>query len=332
MAREGDTSRMTSSKSDLKIAIVGGGIAGLASALALTRTLQCTPQVTVFELRETLSTIGGAVNLTPNAIRYLDHIGVLAKIKSMNYGATIDEIEIFAHASGSRIATLDFTNASGGTGTGFGNPPFKALRIRRADLLESLLLSVAEKSNVRVVFGKKAVGVDENTEGVTIRFEDGSTTSADCLLGCDGIHSAIRAFIEPARKPVYSAIAVINGFTTIGNKSSLLWKDTVVVSCKQGSFMASYFESSRKKQYVAGVVEMSEVRSKEGWRAKGRDQEAVEVNLRRRFGGGAPALGLDELIESTQDWLLYPVYKLPPGGQWTRQRTLLLGDAAHAVS
>ena len=322
---------MTSSESNPRIIIVGGGIAGLASALALTRSFQCTPQVTVFELRETPSTIGGAVNLTPNAIRYLDQLGVLAKIKAKNYGATIDDIEIFAHASGARIATLDFTNASGGKGTGFGNPPFKALRIRRADLLEALLLAVGEKSNVKVVFGKKAVSVDENTEGVTIRFEDGSTSSADCLLGCDGIHSAIRAFIEPTRKPVYSGIAVINGFTTIGSKS-MLWKDTVVVSCKQGSFMASYFEPSRNKQYVAGVVEMPEVRSKEGWRAKGRDQEAVEVNLRRRFGGGAPALGLDELIASTQDWLLYPVYKLPPGGQWTRQRTLLLGDAAHAVS
>ena len=114
---------MASSESNPRIVIMDGGIAGLASALALTRSLQCIPQVTVLEL--------GRLHrrLEADVIRYIDQLVVLAKIKSNDYGATIDGIEIFGHASGARIATLDFTNASGGTDTGFGNPPFKALRI-----------------------------------------------------------------------------------------------------------------------------------------------------------------------------------------------------------
>lgn len=315
-----------------KFSIVGGGVAGLASALALAKSLPSTPRITVFELRQTPSTIGGTINLTPNALRYLDKLGVLSKIKNKAYGADIDGIEIFAHASGIKLATLDFANMAGSNGIGFGNPPYKALRIRRADLLDALTVTVAEKKNIEVLYGKKAVGVDEDPEAVTVRFEDGSSSSADCLLGCDGIHSAIRAFIEPARKPVYSGIAVVNGFTALEDESSLPWNGTAMVSARLGNFVASYYEVSRKEQFVAAVMETPEVKSKEGWRAKGSDQETVRVDIKRRFGGAAQLLGLDALIESTQDWNLYPVFKLPPGGQWATPRVLLLGDAAHAVT
>ena len=284
--------------------------------------------MTVYELRQTPSTIGGAINLTPAALRYLDQLDILPKIKSKDYGANIESIDIYSHSSGAKVASLSFANADG---KGFGNPPYKALRIRRADLLDALLLVVAEEARIEIQYGKKAVSVEEHLNSVTVRFEDGSTSSADCLLGCDGIHSATRDFVDPERRPIYSGIAVVNGFTFIDNKDSVPWTDTAVVSSRQGSFMASFFEPSRQKQYVAGVMEMAEVKSKEGWRAKGMDQKAVEADISRRFGGGPPRLGLDALIGSTHDWLLYPVYKLPSGGQWAKQRTLLLGDAAHAV-
>ena len=323
---------MTFTASSPRFSIVGGGIAGLAAALALARSLpSISPRITVFELRQTPSTIGGTINLTPNALRYLDQLGVLRIIKNKDYGADIDDIVVFAHASGAELATLDFANAAGGNGKGFGNPPYKALRIRRADLLDALTVTVAEKENIEILYGKKAVGVDEDPAAVTVRFEDGSSASADCLLGCDGIHSAIRAFIEPARKPVYSDIAVVMGFTTLKDEPSLPWKGTAMISSRLGNFVASYYEASRKEQFVAAVMETPEVKSKEGWRAKGSDQETVEADVKRRFGGAAHLLRLDALIESTQDWILYPIYKLPPGGQWATPRVLLLGDAAHAV-
>ena len=315
-----------------RLGIVGGGIAGLAAALALARALPSAPRITVFELRQTPSTIGGTVNLTPNALRYLDQLGVLRTIKDKDYGADLDNIEIFSHASGAKLATLDFANAVSGNGIGFGNPPYKALRIRRADLLDALIVTVAEKENIEILYGKRAVDVDEDPEAVTVRFEDGTSSSADCLLGCDGIHSAIRAFIEPARKPVYSGIAVVNGFTALEDESSLPWKSTAMMSSRLGNFVASYYEASRKEQFVAAVMETPEVKSKEGWRAKGSDQDTVKADIKRRFGGAPELLGINALIGSTQDWILYPVYKLPPGGQWATSRVLLLGDAAHAVS
>ena len=322
---------MTSTQISPKLSIVGGGIAGLASALALATSLPSS-RITVFELRQTPSTIGGTINVTPNALRYLDQLGVLSTIKNKRYGADLDGIEIFSHASGAKLATVDFANATGGDGIGFGNPPYKALRIRRADLLDALIVTVAERENIEILFGKKAVGVDENPEAVTVRFGDGTSSSADCLLGCDGIHSAIRAFVEPARKPVYTGIAVANGFATLDDVPSLSWKSTGLVSSRLGNLVASYYEASRKEQFVAAVIETPEVKSKEGWRAKGSDQETVKADVRRRFGGAPQVPGLDALIESTEDWDLYPVYKLPPRGQWATPRVLLLGDAAHAVS
>ena len=87
-----------------------------------------------------------------------------------------------------------------------------------------------------------------------MRFEDGTFYSADCLLGCDGIHSAIRAFIEPARKPVYSGIAAVNGFTAREDGPLLPRKGTATVSSRLGNFVASYYEASRKEQFVAAVM------------------------------------------------------------------------------
>ena len=123
----------------------------------MARSLPSTPQITVSELRQTLSTSGGArtISLTPNALRYLDQLGVLGTIQNKEYGADLDNIEVFSHASGAKFATLDFANAAGGNGIGLGNPPYKALRIQHADLLDALIVTVAEREIIEILYGKK---------------------------------------------------------------------------------------------------------------------------------------------------------------------------------
>ena len=95
----------------------------------------------------------------------------------------------------------------------------------------------------------------------------------------------------------------------------------------------SYYEQSRTKQYTTAVMETAEVADREGWKVKGSDQKAIKADILDRFSCDAmPELA--ELIDSSGDWTMYPVYALPPKGKWISERgkVLLIGDSAHAVS
>ncbi|KAK6429214.1 hypothetical protein LTR95_014637, partial [Oleoguttula sp. CCFEE 5521] len=187
----------------LDILILGGGIAGLTTALALTKFApkDQIPRIKIFEVRPVPATIGGAVNLTPNALRLLDHLGALPIIRERDYGHTIDFLEVFDIYS-TRLATSDF---SGPEGKGVGNPPYKALRITRGDALKGVLSTLEQHENITLTCGKKTIDINETADKVTLTFEDGETVSGDLLMGCDGIHSVTRnKQVEPERKETYS--------------------------------------------------------------------------------------------------------------------------------
>jgi salicylate hydroxylase len=314
--------------SDTEVVILGGGICGLAVALALTKYVSPSPRISIFELRPEPSTIGGAINLTPNALRYLHHLGVLDVIKQKGFGSNVDKIELFSLGTGARLGEIDFTNAAN-KGEGFGNPPYKALRIMRADLITSLLQAISKLENVQLKYGKKAVKVQELSEVATVTFDDNSEVSGKLILGCDGIHSTARKLVDPDRTPVYSGIAVAYAFAKVREGLVLPWKDTCFISGRRGGFLASHFQPSQENLYVCAVMEVAEVSSKEGWRAKGADQDAVRKDIKTRLGGAMSVV--DDLLEDAGDWFLYPVYRIPPKGNWATEKVMLLGDAAHAV-
>jgi salicylate hydroxylase len=111
----------------MDILILGGGVAGLTAALALTKFApkNFTPRIRIFEIRPIPATIGGAVNLTPNALRLLDHFGVLERIQKAGYGETINAVEVFDVYSG-KLAESSFR---GPNGDGLGDPPYKVFDI-----------------------------------------------------------------------------------------------------------------------------------------------------------------------------------------------------------
>ncbi|KAK6194093.1 hypothetical protein LQW54_011778 [Pestalotiopsis sp. IQ-011] len=82
--------------------------------------------------------------------------------------------------------------------TGFGY-----LRIRRADLMDVLLAATAE-ANIPIRYGKRLTNIEDGADEVTAVFADGTQDSADLLLGCDGIHSAVRnLYVDPGCGPKY---------------------------------------------------------------------------------------------------------------------------------
>lgn len=305
-----------------KILIIGGGVVGIASAIAISKEFTTQVDITVFELREQPGNIGGAVNLTPNALRCLDILSVLDVLKTRKAGCEIRAIQLFSLHTAASLGTIDYD----GTGSGFGG--YRGWRVMRSELMQALL-EVAQKMGIQIKYGKKLIGLDETSEAVTIKFEDGTDVTGSLVLGCDGIHSATRMQIEPDRVPKYSGICSAYGFTTTRDK--MFFKDTALLMSRSGAVLTTYCDDSRERIYVASMMESKGEISKEGWRAMGKDQEAVKQDILKRFSVSALPQ-MKDLLNGANEWFLYPVYILPPDGKWSTSRVMLLGDAAHAVS
>ncbi|KUJ12998.1 FAD/NAD(P)-binding domain-containing protein [Mollisia scopiformis] len=290
--------------------IIGGGIAGITAALSLSQIgISCT----IYELRATPATIGGAVNLTPNALRLLESLDVEL------YGCRVDSIEIFSLHTGKKLGELPFRK--------FG----PALRILREELLRALLRALSRKGVV-VSYGYKLVAMkDESFEKeVTAVFENGEEIKADFVLGCDGVHSAVRSkYVDPERLPIYTNVAV--AYTVVedyGTKPH--FHHTSMNSGRFGSLLTSYVDPDRTKVYLGAVMEVREQNDRQGWKVRGSDRQKTLDEIKRRYRNTA-ILCVNQLVQRADDFVFYPVYTLRAGGRWSRGRVLLLGDAAHCM-
>ncbi|KAF2716663.1 FAD/NAD(P)-binding domain-containing protein [Polychaeton citri CBS 116435] len=313
----------------LNVIILGGGIAGLTTALALTKFApkDKVPRVQIFEIRSVPATIGGAVNLTPNALRMLDHLGALDVIREKDYGKDIHELEIFDIYS-TKLAVSSF---AGPEGKGVGEPPFKALRITRGDALKAVLETVGKHENITMTCGKKTIDIKETEKDVTLTFEDGGSVTGDLLMGCDGIHSVTRLkHIEPERKASYTGVCNAFGFAPVGKDFPVHFDCTAINFARRGMLLTSYHSSTKDSVYVGALMEVADIGSRDGWKQVGADAEKTRSDILDRFGD-AKIPCIKPLIEQAQDFYLWPVFTLSKHGKWSTDRVMLLGDAAHAM-
>lgn len=330
---------ISTSPPPLNIIILGGGIAGLTTALALTKFAPPTsepPRITIFEVRPEPATIGGAVNLTPNALRLLSHLGALDEIRANNYGKDCDAVEIFDIHSNTKLAESSFR---GPDGKGLGTPPFKALRITRGESLKGVLAAIAKHPNIQLLCGKKTTEIREDSHGVTLTFADGGSASADILLGCDGIHSVTRLkHVEPERTAIYSGICNAFGFaprradaSTADGYEPTHFETSAMNFSRRGMLLTSFHSAAKDTIYVGGLMQIPEIASRDGWKAAGADADKTRADMLARFAEGAANPLIRHVIEDARDLFLWPVFTLADGGRWSTQRVMLIGDSAHAM-
>ncbi|KAK3675834.1 hypothetical protein LTR78_004475 [Recurvomyces mirabilis] len=180
----------------IKIAIVGGGIAGLALGAGLAKKSHI--DYHIYESVPEYKDVGAGLALHMNAIKAMALIGPEVKQAYFDKALEMGEEDqvmstevILAQGPHQGTLVAELGKAKG------------RKTVSRADLLDGLLELVPKD---RITFNKRLESIDSSDSGSTITFKDGSTAQADCILGSDGVHSITRKYIlgadHPAAEPV----------------------------------------------------------------------------------------------------------------------------------
>ena len=296
-------------KSDsLPILVGGGGIGGLAAALALTRQGF---SVKVLEQAPELGEIGAGIQLGPNAFAAFDALGIGENAR----GRAVYTDEMVMHDA------LDETLV-GRISTGaafrqrFGNP---YAVIHRADVHRSLLEGAQQSGRVEILTSTSVQRVEEHEDSVTVQDAKGHAHHGIALIGADGVKSAVRRqYIgDDARVSghvVYRAVVDKNDFP-----ENLRWNAASIWVGPNCHLV--HYPLRGGEQY--NVVVTFHSREKEEWSVREGSREEVQSY----FEGICPRAR--QLIELPKDWKRWATADREPIGQWTFGRTTLLGDAAH---
>jgi salicylate hydroxylase len=288
-----------------KIIIVGGGIGGLFAAKAL---LAHKLDVAVYEQAPELGEIGAGVYLTPNSVRHLDRVGLLADVERC--GARVGPASHYFREDGSPIAPVQVTDSSGWNAN-FG--------MHRADFVDFLAASLPKGI---VHTGHRCVGFEQAGDKVSVKFANGATADADIVVGADGIHSELRPYVFPPSNPVFHGSVAYRG--TVPHERVPDWPTErwQMWLGKGKHFLVFPLRAGKLINYVGFVPADQEM--KESWSAPG-DPDV----LRAEFAGWDPRIEmLLSKVEKTFRWALYDREPMPT---WTKGRLTLLGDAAHPM-
>jgi salicylate hydroxylase len=289
----------------LRAVVVGGGIGGIAAAVALARA---GIDVEVHEQAQQLAEVGAGVSLAPNGLRMLERLGVSEGIRRVGVRYAASELRL---PDGRAVRHEPYRFAMAGQNVG----------IHRADLL-ALLAGQLPLGAVRT--GHRCTSFSQDEGSATVSFADGSTATADVVIGADGIHSVLQGFVVAPAKPVYSGVVAYRGLVP---RLQEYPAGTIRMWMGEGRhFLVFPVRAGLLLNYVGFVSSDTAVR--ESWSASG-DPAALAAH----FAGWDPVIG--QVIAAISgpggsgfQWGMYDRVPLP---RWSSGRLTLLGDAAHPM-
>ena len=302
---------MSTPPSDLPVIVAGGGIGGLAAALALVRQGF---RVKVLEQAPELGEIGAGMQLGPNAFHAFDALGVGEQARKravytdfMVMHDAIDEYQVGKIPTGEAFRQR------------FGNP---YAVIHRADAHTSLLEGVQASGHIEFVTSTRVASVEQDAGGVTVHDQHGKAHHGLALIGADGVKSVVRQqFVgDEARVTghvVYRAVVDKADFP-----EDLQWNAASIWVGPNCHLV--HYPLRGGEQY--NVVVTFHSREAEEWGVT----EGSQAEVQSYFQGLCPKAR--QLIDLPKSWKRWATADREPIGQWSFGRVTLLGDAAHPTT
>jgi 2-polyprenyl-6-methoxyphenol hydroxylase-like FAD-dependent oxidoreductase len=288
--------------------VIGGGIAGPVTALALHRA---GIEATIYEGHPgSADGLGGTIALAPNGVAALEIVGAAGAVV-----AAAQPIERQAMTVGGKRIEMPAVAGAG---------PLQV--IRRADLYE-VLRDRAVAEGVRFEHGKRLSGVREEPRATTALFADGDEARAEVLIGADGVHSTVRRLIDPsAPGPRYTGMLAVEGRSSFE---------------VDGDLSTMTFAFGRKAYYLywrlppGGTIWGVNLPSASPLTVA----EARELPpshwmrvLEATYGEDSPGGELMRRTPLSSVLVNGALHIMPPVPHWSRGRMVLVGDAVHAPS
>jgi salicylate hydroxylase len=293
-----------------RVAIIGGGIGGLAAAVSL---YQRGIEVEVYEQSAKISEIGAGLNLSPNAIKAFRALDLEAEIVAIGFESDFQVIRSWQGRVISR------QSRKGAFTERFGAPH---LTLHRADLLDVMSRTLPD-SVFRLGARCTAVEPGDGATPARARFADGSAIEADVIVGADGIRSVVRTSLFGPDAPRFTGCVCWRGLVPRDVvPRGLISSDGTMYLGPHGHVVHYLVRRDELVNFVAHYD--SDAWTEESW-----TQECERSEVMQTYAGWhEPLLRLFECAEHYYKWALYD---RDPPERWSLGRATLLGDSAHAM-
>ena len=299
-----------------KILIAGGGIGGLAAALACARA---GTEVSLFERASVFAEVGAGVQLSPNVVRVLHSWGLKQALDAVV--SVPAQLQIRSAVTGGELGVLRL----GDTIQARYGAPY--LTVQRSDLHHVLLGELMRRDQVPLSLNSALEGFSQSDEGVTLRLRDGSTVQGDALVGADGGFSLVRQRLLNDGVPTPTGQLAYRALVAQDSLPAPLRSQHVTAWLGPQLHVVQY--PVRRGEYlnVVAIVHGTLKGDLADW-----DHSANAPQLQRLLAGTAPAL--QALVAAVPFWRLWGLSIRPPmagAHEQAKGRVALLGDAAHPM-
>lgn len=293
------------------IGIAGGGIGGLTLALACREA--GLGDIIVYEQVADPQALGAGVQLSPNATRVLLALGLKGPLNAIAFHPQAIQLRTW------RTGYLVASRPLGGFSEARYGAPY--VHVHRGDL-HGLLLTAARERGIDVQTGTLCGGAGDDGDGAWLEV-DGRRARFDAVVGCDGVHSRVRASLFHAAEPVFSGHVAWRGMVRTADLPAKLIPPTATAWLGPGRHFVHYYVRGGELVNFVGVVETDR------WTEESWNQPGSTTDLAADFSGWHPLV--HTLIESASETFKWALFDREPMPAWTRGRVTLLGDACHPM-
>lgn len=294
---------------DTRIAVIGGGIGGLAVAGLLQR--QGFARVSVHEQAAQLARIGAGIVLSANAVKVLRRLGLEPALLATGIRPAAFTSRDWLSGETTYRCAMDAA-AEARFGGAF-------LNIHRADLLE-IMLSALAPGTLRL--GQGLAAMDQAPAGLRLAFTDGTAAAADIAIGGDGIHSRLRAALLGAAPPRFTGRLAIRAIFPTARLGGMALDDCTKWWGPDRHALTYFMTGQRAEFYVMASVPGA-------WQGDDLSRPLPRDAFLGYFSEAAPEL--KRIAAGCLDAAVWPICDRPRDDSWHAGRAVLLGDACHPV-